>query len=189
MTPLTAPGDPRDRGSSLPELLVVMVLTAVIGTLLTGAIAQAHRTLRASDDDARGLGDVRVLAEVLTRDLRSARGVLGVPQVTTGLAATPSRLTLWVDRDADYVVDTVERVTWSAVPAADGVHQDVVRTTGDGGSRVVSRALVASVLFEYDAPAPYTASRTVGVNLVYDALGGGAAQRSVDFDVRLRNVQ
>jgi len=56
-----------DRGMTLVELLVTMVLLGVIGTLVTSAMVNAARTVVHVDDENKGLQDAKV---ILGRELR-----------------------------------------------------------------------------------------------------------------------
>ncbi len=182
-------------GFTLVELIVTVFLLAIVGAISVAAFNSGARTLGRVDDDARGLGDQRVLAERLSKDLREARGV-DLP----GAGVDPkSQLSVWIDYNANYVKDTGEVVTWklNSTPDPSG-HYDVVRSTNDGKSQVVGRALVSSIAFSYRNPvispsplpdASVNKATVVVVGTKYDAIiNNYLSVRETNFETRLRNV-
>lgn len=174
-----------DQGVTLIELLMSMMLLSIVGAVVLTAVINAQRVFRISDDESRGLADVRTVVERLGRDLRNARGV------ETG--ASSSQLTLWIDSNSNYRRDSSEIITWKIVSASGSscvtVGQcNVVRSVPSQPDVIVARTLISDFAFTYDAPAPDT--RLVTVTMRYDAVRGqyGTGNRTVTFRDRLRNV-
>jgi len=189
-----------DRGLSLVEVLVVMLLLSVVGTLVLRATLDSHKVVRLTDDQTQGLADVRIAAERLGRDIRDARSVVCNPTGTPPAlaAADPTciyHLQLWVDYNSDYVQQADETVTWQLSTSSRPGQFDLVRTV-NGSSVVQARTIVTQVAFSYDlqpgstAPAPGAASpKLVNVNMTYDAvMSYGTTNKTVSFTGRLRNV-
>ena len=181
-------------GTSLVELSIAMALLAVIGAVLMNSMDTASRAAASIDDQNRGLADLQVVTERMSRDLRIARGVDPL--------ATTSQLTLWIDKDSDYKRDTDESVTWR-IRCRSGVdcgtvdrQYDVERVVGPvstGAVQVVGQSLVSDIAFEYvvnGASVMPEQATAVQVSMQYDAIVDAyAAKKTVDFEVRLRNVQ
>lgn len=173
-----------DRGLSLVEVLVTIGLMGFVGSLITGSMITVHRSLRSTQDETSGLGDVRPVAERLARDVRAARGV------STNPLSTATTLILWIDTDSDYQHDANENVTWSlsSIPG-DPLHFQVTRTVQGSAGVVQARTLVSDLAFVYNTGAPTEATRLITVEMTYDArLKGGTRTRKVTFQTRLRNV-
>ena len=174
-----------DAGLSLVEVLVAITLLSIVLTMTVAAFVRTNRATRRTTDEADGLADVRTVTERLAKDALAARGV--DPDPTRSNA---SKLTLWVDYDSNYVQSNAETVTWSLVAnATDSNHFDIVRSTLAGDSKVIGRTLVSNLAFEYDTVTASVLTKTVTVQMTYDAnVGGAAGTRTVNFRVRLRNV-
>ena len=183
-----------DRGVTLVELLVAIVLAGVLGSVVMSAVLITHTNIRTTDDEARGQDDVAVVTDRLSRDLRDARGV-----VCDGLASDPTcatHLQLWVDSNSNYHEDPDEVVTWQlqANPGDPG-HYNMLRTVS-GSSITEARTIVRNVAFTYDVapglnqPGPGAiTTRQVTVAMYYDAVNGsGSSTRQVTFTTLLRNV-
>lgn len=185
-----------ERGLTLVELLVTMVLFGVVSAICVAAFLSGSETVGRIDDDARGQGDQRIVAQRLSRDLREARGI-----DTPAVGVDPKgQLTVWIDANANYVKDVGEIVTWKLASTAnpDG-HYDVARSTNGGKSVIVGRALVSSIAFSYrndsisTSPLPDASVDKANVVLVstkYDAIVNNYLQtRQTTFETRLRNIQ
>lgn len=190
-----------DRGVTLVETLIVMILLAVVSTLVTRAVVDSHKVVRIVEDQTQGLADVRVASERLGRDIREARSVVCNPAGTPPamISADPTcrfHLQLWIDYDSDYVQQSAETVTWSLNASARPDQFDLVRTVGAGSGVVEARTIVVQVAFGYDrqpltaAPAPGAAhTSVVNVGMTYDSnLKSGTSNKTVSFTGRLRNV-
>jgi len=182
-------------GMSLVEVLVAMSLMMVVSALLVTGVVSVSKGLVHADDESRGLGDVKAVAERLDRDIREARGVVcdgaNLPDGTPD-AGCQSHLQIWIDLNSNYKLDSGETVTWQLVPLGDAHHYQVIRSIG-GTSKVEASSLVVNFAFSYDtAPtATFTTTRTrlVTTGMTYDALYGiGTGNRTLNFTTRLRNV-
>ena len=181
-------------GTSLIELAVTMLLLSVVGALVMSSIATSQRANAQVDDQHRGLADLQVVTERMSRDLRVARGVDPL--------ATTSQLTLWIDSNSDYKRQTDESITWR-IRCRTGVdcttankQYDVERVVGDtstGQVSVIGQSLVSDIAFAYysdGVASDPAAATTVKVSMEYDAIVDAYAKsESVDFEVRLRNVE
>ena len=193
-----------DAGVTLVELMVTILLLSVVSLLVTGALIGAQRIFRAGDDQTRGLEQVRVGAERLSRDIRDARAVVCNPATTDPVmqalaTADPNclyHLQLWIDYNSDYVQEPDETVTWQLKPSSVANHFSLVRTV-DGLAHDEADAIVKQVAFTYNYPPAATISAPgatetteVDVNMTYDALHqvGGHTNRTVMFSDRLRNA-
>ena len=188
-----------DRGISLIELLVTMILMGVVSSLVVGAVAQAGRILTHTDDEEKGLQDAKVILDRLGRDVRESREAVcdgGLADPTDPTSADPScaaHLQLWVDSNSDYMKQPTEVITWRLEENADGVHFDVwrIQGTGAGGSAVKTQrqatSLIVRMAFSYDAPS-FADVQEVNLGMRYDSnVGAGTAEREVAFSARLRN--
>lgn len=81
-------GDGRDRGSSLVELLVVMGLMGLIGTLVMSVSVQTAKVLTRSGDRGGDTQQARVALEAMTRTLRGAVDPDTVPKMVYAAAGT-----------------------------------------------------------------------------------------------------
>ena len=190
-----------DRGVTLVELSIAVMMIGVIGAFVSGAVIGAEKVVRTGDDQTRGLEQVRTAAERLARDIRDARGVLCNPSGTSAAlaAADPSctyHLQVWIDYNSDYVQQSNETVTWQLKAGTAAGHYSLVRTAGSS-TQVEASAIVKQVAFSYDYPpasavsAPgATQTKLVNVNMTYDALYGlgKTSNRTIVFSGRLRNV-
>lgn len=186
-----------DRGMTLVELLITMLLMGVVSSLVVVAVTQATRVLTHNDDEERGLQDAKIVFDRLARDVRQARGI-----VCDGALSDPtcaSHLQVWVDSNSDYVEQPTEVITWRLEPDADGQHSDVYRVVGTGAggtpqtSQLQASSLIVNTVFTYFGTNdvvvsdPSQAQRVV-ITMKYDAiLNQGTAPRTVEFSARLRN--
>lgn len=190
-----------DRGVTLVETLIVMVLLVIVSSLVTRAVIDSHKVVRIVDDQATGLADVRVASERLGRDIREARSVVCNPAGTAAPVATADpacqfHLQLWIDYDSDYVQQAAETVTWQLLASARPGQFDLARAVGSGPGVVQARSIVVQVAFSYDlqptasAPAPGAAhTKVVNVDMTYDSnTRSGTSNKTVSFSGRLRNV-
>lgn len=188
-----------DRGLTLIELLVTMLLMGVVSSLVVGAVAQSGRALTHTEDEERGLQDAKVILDRLGRDVRESRGVVcdgGLADTSDPSSSDPgcnAHLQLWVDANSDYVRQETEVITWRLKQNPDGQHYDVWRTvgTGVGGTPVVEQrqasTLIVRFAFTYDDP-DFSKVQQVDMRMNYDAfVGRGSGDRWVAFSARLRN--
>ena len=188
-----------DRGATLVELLVTMIVLGIVGSVTSAALINTHKEHRLTSDEAEGLSDVRVVVERLGRDVRQARSI--------DAGATSAKLVLWIDYNSDYIKDPVhqpeEIVTWQLQAQGGGSNQfNVLRQTTPTSVRVEARTLVSDISFHYysgdgtelTATSGLSASSaktvtTVTADLKYNAMAGAAADRVTTFTERLRNVR
>jgi type II secretory pathway pseudopilin PulG len=184
---------------TLVELLVVMIILGVVGSVTSAALLVTHKEQRLSSDESQGLADVKTVVERLGRDIRQARSI--------DAGATSSKLVLWIDYNSDYVRDPVnqanEIVTWQLQTQGTGsIHYNVLRQTTSTDVRVEARTLVSNISFKY-----YSASgsqfttgsglsssdagavTSVTADLLYNAISGAGSNRVTTFTERLRNVR
>ena len=178
-----------ERGLTLVELMVTIILMSIVGTLVLAAVVRAGKVLTHTDDENKGLQDAKIILERMSRDVRQARGV-----TCDGAATDPTcefHLQLWVDSNSDYLQQDVEIITWNLQPNADGTHYDVFRTVGIGVSAVSRRqasTLIVQTVFAYEAGKPIEDSQVVNIGMTYDALTDrGTDERHAAFTARLRN--
>lgn len=182
---------------TLIELLVTMILLGVVSSLVVAAVAQSGRILTHTDDEAKGLGDAKVILDRLGRDIRESRETVcdgGLADPTDSTSADPTcdaHLQLWIDANSDYAKQASEIVTWRLQKNADGVHWDVWRIVGSSVAPVSAQrqasSLIVRMAFTYDA-ASFTSVKQVNLRMRYDAIvGAGTDIREVAFSARLRN--
>lgn len=186
-----------DRGVTLVELLVTMILLGVVGTLVTAAVVQAGRSLTHVDDENKGLQDAKVILDRMGRDVRDARGVTcdgGLADPSDATSSDPNcaaHLQLWVDTNSNYIQDASEVVTWRLEKNDDGEHYDVWRITGTGSTAKRQRqasTLIVKNVYHYEDDTQPAKSQIVKIGLEYDAIvGRGTDTRRAAMTVRLRN--
>lgn len=183
-----------DRGVSLVETMISLLLLAGVLAATFTATTTGRRLFTLADDDAAGVIDVRTAVERLGRDVRNARAV--------DPGATRGQLALWVDANSDYQRQSSEVVAWSIV--ANGDHFDVRRQVGADAAVTQASTVVSAIAFCYrvqttgaclnpDATpldaAQAASVRYVETTMIYDPrISKGARERQVVFGERLRNV-
>lgn len=185
---------------TLVELMVTVLVMGIISAMSLAVFQSGSQTVGRVDDDVRGQGDLKIVTETLSRDLRAARGVdadvLAIPATAPDYVPTyKKRLKIWIDSDADYIKDPAEIITWQLGGTVDeDGHYDVRRLKGATGVQIVGRSLVSNIAFAYDNVAPSTTSpgvlkaKVVSVTMTYDAIVGAyLQQKQTTFRVRLRN--
>jgi hypothetical protein len=179
-----------DAGISLPEVLISSILMAVLGSICVGVVVNVSGGSGKTDNDLRGLQEVRTLQERLSRDLVQARGVTS--------ASTASQLTLWIDDNGDYVQGPNEVYRWKvASPASGGQRQFERVNVGTGATEVVARTVVSGTAFSYKVEnppgvlvdaTPKSTATVVDVDLDYNpGVGALSQRRNVQFSIRMRN--
>ena len=168
-----------DRGITLAEVLIAMMIFSLIGGMTVGGLSSSSRSIGQVDDEVQGLADLRVVSERLSRDLRQSRGI--------DASSNANQVTIWIDVNSDYKQSATETITWKLVAGPNAGLYDVVRQTGTGDKSVVGHSLVSDIAFSYDPAPPRT--RVVAVDMTYDAMPGRYARvRTTRFESRLRNV-
>jgi type II secretory pathway pseudopilin PulG len=179
-----------DSGMTLPEVLISSILMAVVGSLCVGVVVNVSGGSGKTDNDLRGLQEMRTLQERLSRDLLQARGV------TSG--STTSQLTLWIDGNGDYVQTDAELYRWQVAPPGSGPRRQVQRVNvGTGVTEVVARSVVSGTAFAYkveSSPGVFvdatsqSAATVVDVDLTYNpGVGAQNKPRNLKFSTRMRN--
>jgi prepilin-type N-terminal cleavage/methylation domain-containing protein len=173
-------GEYRDAGVSLPEVLVASILMAVVASICVGVVINVMGGFGKTDNDLRGLQDVRTLQERLSRDLLQARGLTST--------SSSSQLTAWIDDNGDYLQASTELYRWQLVTAGGSSQRQVQRiNVGTGKTEIIARTVVSSTLFVY-SPSPADAATVVDVDLQYNPeVGKLSKPRRVNFSVRMRN--
>ena len=190
---MSAPPGRGEGGFTLVELSIVMLLLSLVGVMAYQALFSGYRTLGQQDDETRGLADVKFVVERMGRDLRAARGI--------DSGADGTRLSMWIDRNADYIRTNNEIVTWTIQPKAGSSQFNVVRQVGTSpvsSSTIVGETLVQQIAFSY-SPAPPALPvgaafapriQIVKVGMTYDAIPGQyATSKQEIFNIRMRNVE
>ena len=161
-----------DRGVTMTELLVSMLLITAVMAGVGTALLSARKVFAYTDDDATGSLDVRTAVERLGRDIRNARGL--------DSGATRGSLQLWVDANSDYRRQAAETITWTIVVRGD--HYDVARQVGSGPAQTQASTVVSAIAFcyrtEVAADVPTRPTRPAGRN------GRKGDRRGDDDDVR-----
>jgi DNA topoisomerase IB len=133
-----------------------------------------------TDNDLRGLQDMRTLQERLSRDLLQARGLTST--------SSSSQLTVWIDDNGDYSQASTELYRWEVVAAGSSTQRQVQRVNvGTGKTEVIARTVVSSAVFAY-SPTAASAATVVDVDLEYNPeVGKLSKPRHVNFSIRMRN--
>jgi len=183
-----------ESGTTLVETMVAIVIMSVLGAIILAATIATQRSLRVSDNETNGQLDVALAVDLVSRDIRNARGVV-CDQVAPDTTCQ-AHLQLWIDSNSNYKQDSGETVTWRLRLSSDNVHYDLVRETDAGTSKTAATTIVQNVAFTYDTqpkttqPAPgQPTTRVVSVKMFYNAnLSAGTSTRTVAFSTLLRNV-
>jgi hypothetical protein len=176
-------GERADAGTSLPEVLIASILMAVVASICVGVVVNVMGGFGKTDNDLRGLQEVRTLQERLSRDLLQARGATS--------SSSSTQLTLWIDDNGDYVQAPTELYRWQVVATAGSTQRQVQRVNvGTGKTEVIARSVVSSTVFAYSPGPPSSpdAATVVDVDFQYNPeVGRLSKPRSVNFSVRMRN--
>lgn len=159
-----------DAGVSIVELGISMFITSLLAVGLVTWIASGAESVLVHEADDGAVQDLRATKELMSRELRRAAGLVG---------AESSSVTVWLDDDADLVVDAGEYVTWAI-----GSGGSLIRSTDGGESVVIMDGLVvAESGFAFDA-ADSDEITMIRLNLVahFDD-----SQRTMSTEIHLRN--
>jgi hypothetical protein len=170
----------RDAGTSLPEVLIASILMAIVASICVGVVVNVMGGFGKTDNDLRGLQDMRTLQERLSRDLVQARGLTSTSSST--------QLTAWIDDNGDYSQAATELYRWQLVTAGSSTQRQVQRVNvGTGKTEIIARTVVSSTAFVYAPTAPDQAT-VVDVDLQYNPeVGKLSKPRRVNFSIRMRN--
>lgn len=180
-----------ERGVTLVELLVVMALTAIIGTATVAVVQSATATERFTHEMRTVMDDARIALGRVRKEIRAARIVM--PN------STASHLDMWVDQNQDndrtsdeminFCVRPVDTTDPCVDPSATGQF-DLVRWTDAQGyseARVAATTLRTADVFSYQPAPEETRLVTVTLALDLDTTRGPQAL-DVSATVRLRNI-
>lgn len=166
-----------DRGSSILEIGVSLVITALMTVAMVNWMSSAGAAAALHREDDAVVQDLRLAKERIGRELRVAEAVY---------VATPTRVTVWVDDDDDDYPDAGEKITWYI-----GEDGRLWRWTDLEDEQVqVSNLVYAESWFGYDNP-DAALVRTITVTLVAqvqtDEEGGEPGERQISTQIHLRN--
>jgi type II secretory pathway pseudopilin PulG len=178
-----------ERGVSLAELLVGMVLLAIVSTVLLNGAIQVFRASRVQSEDYDTLGALRNAVGFMEKELREGR------RLRPG--STSQDLTIWVDHNRDYVEDDEEIVEYLISDEDGDGTFELRRTTQAGTTRILARYLESSSHFQYfqgaidlgyDNPSLADTSAIV-IELAANSPGTEGPERNIETQVRLRNAE
>jgi type II secretory pathway pseudopilin PulG len=178
-----------ERGVSISELLVAMVLFGIASSVLLSAAVQVFRASRVQSEDYDTLGALRNAGGFMEKELREGR------RLRPG--STSQDLTIWVDHDRDYVEDDDEIIQYLISDEGGDGSLELRRTTEAGSTRILARYLQTGSHFEYfqgdidlgyDNPSLADTSVIV-IELTANSPGTDAPDRHIETEVRLRNAE
>jgi prepilin-type N-terminal cleavage/methylation domain-containing protein len=162
-----------DDGVTIVELMVSMLIASIVAVVFVTWMSSAVTTANLHRDDDRAVQDLRQAKDRLTRELRMADELLLADRLA---------VTMWVDENADGVVDSGEIITWTFTGGG-----ELVRSTDAGDSFVVMReVVVAESGFTFDS-ATLADIRTVSMVLVA-FVGEIGGTREIATQIYLRNA-
>ncbi len=172
-----------ERGMSLAEVLVAMVITAIITMAVTAGAIAVYRGRNYTTQDSDSLSSLRIAMDRFEREVRQARRIYS--------DSTDKIVHLWVDYDRDNQQDLNEKIYWTIDDLGSG-RADFLRSTDAApGSPVIQvRNIVfdeAETNFSYNAVDPINAT-VIEILLVARGQGNLAGKREVRTEVRLRNA-
>lgn len=194
-----------EAGFSLPELLVVMLIFSVIGTMLVSSMVMVQRTVNATDTLARDVSEARASMVEVSRVLRTARprSETAAPFVT----ATATELEFYASfRHQDEPGPKLIRLTLEDDSLVEYIQIAVADADADGGfthgpitdgvRRVLARQVANTDVFSYtdsegdatDPTRPNLGLTTrVQVRLRIGGDGSTSSGSTVEQTVRLAN--
>jgi hypothetical protein len=166
------------RGITLPEILVGMVLAMVVTSLLVTGVIAVHRGTRFSGQDSESLASLRTARDRLVRDVRGARLVYAT--------TTPRKLVVWLDLNRDFLQDSNEKVTWELQEV--GTSANLVRYTEAAPTpRIHARNLIPGDVFTFPGTDDPANATLVDLSFTAKAEGQASGERTVETQVRFRN--
>ena len=182
-----------ERGMTLPEVLIAMVITSVVTSVLLMGTVSIYRGHNFTQQDSASLGALRTSLDRFEKEVRQARVMYN--------DSTDKKVHVWVDYDRDNQQDPVEKILWEIEDL--GLNRaQLTRGTDATAPVIVSRNLVfdaAAAYFAYnndpddpgDPDDPFTPveeASMITVRFVARAEGSLAGERTVTTRVRLRNA-
>lgn len=176
-----------ERGITFVEMMVASAISAVVGSLLLGALSMVTRVDKFTREDSEALGELRTAAERFQKEMRQARKVYDSGDAP---ASTATVVHFWVDYNRDNQQNADERIIWRLETFSAGMR--LIRTTEQ--KEAASEApfieavdLVSGSSFSY-APAP-PGTTAVTLTLRADVSSGSQPTvRAIRTQVRLRNA-
>jgi prepilin-type N-terminal cleavage/methylation domain-containing protein len=168
-----------ERGMTLPEVLIAMVITSVVTSVLLMGTVSIYRGHNFTQQDSASLGALRTSLDRFEKEVRQARIMYD--------DSTDKLVHVWVDYDRDNQQDDLEQILWEIEDLGSGRAQ-LTRGTEATAEVIVSRNLVfdAASGFEYNNSLVEEASM-ITVLFKARAAGSLAGERTVTTRVRLRN--
>ena len=136
-----------ERGTTLVELLVVILLLGIIGAVTTTSIVQSFRTQLAATNVAETLDGTRIATQRVRDFVRGADEVCASSEAAS--------LVLWSDDDGDGAVTNAEIDIFELVPDAvtgDDVFQRRVPIVGAEQVQLIRDDIINAAVFGYDTP-------------------------------------
>lgn len=169
------------RGITLPELLVALVISSIVGALAITVFVTANRADVYSQQDTAALDELRFATELITKEVRQARLVYA--------DSTDTYLHVWIDFNIDNQQDLNERVIWEVRTV--GGDTDLIRYSEDPNDPItlVAEGMQPVAAFGYD-PALPGIPRTITIQLTVDmnTAANTPGERVIQSQIRLRNA-
>ena len=123
-----------ERGMTLPEVLIAMVITSVVTSVLLMGTVSIYRGHNFTQQDSASLGALRTSLDRFEKEVRQARIMYD--------DSTGKLVHVWVDYDRDNQQDDVEQILWEIEDLGSGRAQLDVRHGGDRGGHCVEKPCV-----------------------------------------------
>jgi prepilin-type N-terminal cleavage/methylation domain-containing protein len=178
-----------DRGATLVELLVTMLVVGLVASAITATGVSFLRAERLSNGTRDNMDAARIAIERIRPDLRQARFIM--THSPSGIATSSSAVALWVDRNQDQIQQPDEQIVFRLREVGGvGVLERVVESNSTPQTLVGGLALASSSFsFNHPAGRPVSASTVVTITLTLSkSPHSGARPLQVQEQVRLRNV-
>jgi prepilin-type N-terminal cleavage/methylation domain-containing protein len=182
-----------EAGVTLVELLIVLVLSGVLGTIITTTVIGGYRTEQFTSEMQQVMDDGRLSLDRIRKELRGGRRVYD--------SSTAQHLFWWTDQNQDGLQQPEERIHYCVAPltsttcvtsTATGGKYRLIRWTdaeSPSAARTIAATLVTTDVFSGFAT-PITGTRVVDLVFDLDVQSGGRGPESIQMSasVRLRNV-
>lgn len=174
------------RGTTLVELLTVLLVGSLAAAATTSAVISMARAERRSVEAGAALNNSRVAMDRVRLELRTATRVYA--------SSSANSISFWSDKNGNGLQDTSEQVTFRLVDTGGAASLERLTAAAPSSPAVIVRALAypsatdpdvtARQTFLYDVGAP--ATRNVVIR--FAGLPGSGTGLVVTGDVRLRNA-